>query len=377
MGASRSRAVIAAAVASVVLCGGAGLPLAQAAPALAKKPHIQTPAEAREADLRAIATAAGWTMAEVRAYQRSVDAVHAVIGRIVDRYPGILVGSRIADDPLGPPTIYLKGPSDPDIEAMVAAAGVPIVVVADLPYSMDELEDRSIRAHEAVLGLGIPFVSTGTDPSGRIPMSIARNGGFTDADLAAIGDVLPEDVRADVDLTVVAPPIDALLCPAEAPGPSPAPSFEASPSVAPSSAPASPVVRTVPRCIDVPPGWGPLAVVDDPAMESLDGGTAPGRIYITERCVVFRGKQGPGVTLVWRAGDTRWDPSTDEVLFVDPHEGLLRLRDGDRVTLGGYSPDPTAGEDERPRLAPWLAQLDPSCPSALWAVHGVSRADGR
>jgi hypothetical protein len=193
-------------------------------------------------------------------------------------------------------------------------------------------------------------------------MTIARNGGFSDADLAAIIAALPEDVRADVDLTVVDPPIDALLCPPVAPVPSPGASLVASPAPPATSAPAVP-------CLDVPPGWGPLAVVDDPALGGLDAGIGPGRIRITDDCVILRGKRGPGVTLVWRAGDTRWDPATGEILFADRDDGLLRLGDGVRVTLGGYSPEP--GE-EGPRMAPWLAEPDASCPAEQWMVHDVS-----
>ena len=354
-----ARFLVAAATAAF-LVGGSGA-WAPGDTALAKGPHVTTPDEAKEADLRAIAEANGWTLDQARAQERSSEALDRVVGELEEQFPGVLVGSALSEDPEGAPTIYLKGPSTPEIQAIAAAAGVPITIVADQPYSYEELEERSIRAHEAVWDLGVPFVHTGTDMAGggRIPMEIARNGGFTGADLAAIIAALPEDLRADVDLTVVDPPIDALLC---AP-----PSASASPAASPALSPIASL--TVTDCLDLPSGWGPLAVVDDPALEGLDAGVGPGRLRITDRCVILRGKRGPGVTLVWRAGDTRWDPGTGEILFVDRDDGLLRVGDGDRMTLGGYSPEP--GE-EGPRLAPWLAEPDASCPAELWVVHDVS-----
>jgi hypothetical protein len=357
-----ARFLVAAATAAF-LVGGSGA-WAPGDTALAKGPRVTTPDEAKDADLRAIAEANGWTLDQARAQERSTEALDRVIGELVETHPGILVGSALSEDPEGAPTIYLKGPLTPEVEAIIAAAGVPITIVADQPYSFEELEDRSIRAHRAVWDLGIPFVHTGSDlaDGARIPMMIARNGGFSDADLAAIIAALPEDVRADVDLTVVDPPIDALLCPPVARVPSPGAALVASPAPSASSAPAVP-------CLDVPPGWGPLAVVDDPALGGLDAGIGPGRIRITDDCVILRGKRGPGVTLVWRAGDTRWDPATGEILFADRDDGLLRLGDGVRVTLGGYSPEP--GE-EGPRMAPWLAEPDASCPAEQWMVHDVS-----
>lgn len=358
-----SRFLVAVAAATLMV-GSAGA-IAPGDMALAKRPHVQTPEEARDADLRAIAKANGWTLDQARANERSSEALDQVIGALEEQFPGILVGSALATDPEAPPTLYLKGPATPEIEAIVAAAGVPIIVVADQPYAFEELEDRSIRAHQAVWNLGVPYVHTGTDLAGggRIPMEIARNGGFTDADLAAIVAALPEDVRADVDLTVIDSPMDALVCPPLAPVESPAASPVASTVASPAPSPAAT------DCLAASPGWGPLAVVDDPALESLDAGIGPGRIRITEDCVILRGKRGPGVTLVWRAGDTRWDPASGEILFLDRDAGLVRLHDGDRMTLGGYSPQP--GE-EGPRMASWLAEPDASCPTEQWMVHDVS-----
>ena len=220
------RILAAAAVVSVLLVGG-GLPTSDGSGdgiAVARQPRHQTPEEARESDLKAIAKANGWTLDQARASQRSSAALDTVLEAIVDQAPEILVGSVLSEDPEGAPTIYLKGPSPAFVDELVAASEVPIIVVDDQPYSFDELEERSIRVHQALLALGFRSVATGTDiTGGTIPVSLARVSGITAAEAAAIVASLPEDLRASVVLTVVDPPIDALLCDPAVPAPSTSP----------------------------------------------------------------------------------------------------------------------------------------------------------
>jgi len=342
---------------------------------LARGPHVTTPGEALDSDLRAIAKANGWTLDQARANHRSELALDAVIQQLVEAMPGVLVGSALSKDPEGPPTIYIKGPANADIEAIVAAAGVPMLIVDNEPFNADELDARAIRAQAALLTLGIGFASTHSAPGtgGRIESTIARTSGFTPDELAAIITALPEDLRPSVTLTVVDPPIDALLCPPVSAAPSPQPSTIA-PSPSPSQSPGGLPPKGSPGpCLDLPAGWGPLAVVDDPAIGGLDAAIGPGRLFIGPRCVTLRGKDGSRTTLVWRAGDTRWDPEAREIVFVDRNLGLWRLSSGDRVILGGFSPaslDEVANH-EGPGLAPWITLPDDACPAPLWEVNGL------
>jgi hypothetical protein len=343
--------------------------------ALARGPHVTTPEEALDSDLRAIAKANGWTLDQARANHRSEQALDAVIQQLVETMPGVLVGSALSEDPEGPPTIYLKGPTNADIEAIVAAAGVPILIVDNEPFNADELDARAIRAQEALLALGIAFASTHSEPGtgGRIESTIARTAGFTPDELTAIIAALPEDLRPSVALTVVDPPIDALLCQPVSPAPSPQPSTVA-PSPSPTQSPGGLPPKGSPQpCVSVPAGWGPLAVVDDPAIGGLDAAIGPGRLSIGPRCVTLRGEDGSRTTLVWRAGDTRWDPKAREILFVDRNLGLWRLSSGDRVILGGFSPasPEEVANQEGPGLAPWITEPDDACPARLWEVNGL------
>jgi len=366
--------VLAAAVAISVLMVGGGMPMPDGSGAGvvdARQPRHQTPEEAMESDLKAIAKANGWTLEQARARERSSAALDTVLEAIVDQAPEILVGSVLSEDPEGPPTLYLKGPSPAFVDELVAASEVPIVVVDDQPYSLDELEERGIRVHQALLALGFRFVTTGTDiTGGTIPVSLARVSGISDAEAAAIVASLPVDLRASVVLTVVDPPIDALLCDPEVPAPSTEPLPAASPSTSP-AANASPG-----PCLDLPAGWGPLAVVDDPGIGGLDAGVGPGRLFIGPRCVTLRGSRGGGITLVWRAGDTRWDPATRRILFVDRDLGPIWLSSGDRITLGGFSPGTVDAIDQGgPGLAPWLSAPNDACPAELWEVNQVVPLD--
>jgi len=369
---SAIRVLAAVAAVSVLVAGGGALPPAVPGAAIvdARQPRVTTPEQAQEADLKAIAKANGWTLAQARAHERSAAALDAILDAIAAQAPEIIVGSALAEDPEGPPTIYLKGPSPAFVDQLVADAGVPVIVVDDQPFSMDELDARAIRVSQALLAQGLGFVSVGTDlAGGTIPVSVARTAGITDAEAAAIVATLPEDLRSSVVLTVVDPPIDALLCHPTAPSSSAAPSPSASASGAEPTASPAP-------CLDLPAGWGPLAVVDDPGIGGMDAAIGPGRLVIGPRCVTIRGKHGGGTTLVWRAGDTRWDPATNQILFVDRDLGLIRLSTGDRVTLGGFSPPSLDATDhhEGPTLAPWIAMPDAACPAPLWEVNGASIA---
>lgn len=122
--------------------------------------------------------------------------------------------------------------------------------------------------------------------------------------------------------------------------------------------------------------WGPLAVALDDARSDLDAGTDPGRLSIGARCVtLFVEGAVPPLTLIWRSGQTRWDPLAGQIAFRDRQLGLIRLSNGDRIALGGAplmnadSPDQGAGQPI------WIVPPDDSCPDNRWVVHSVNRLD--
>lgn len=128
-----------------------------------------------------------------------------------------------------------------------------------------------------------------------------------------------------------------------------------------------------PTAAELTATWGPLAVVDDPAIGGLDAGVGPGRLVIGERCVYLQGQDPASrTTLVWRSGQTRWDRQRREIVYYDRDLGRIRLSDGDRMTLGGYG----IGTADRPDnvevpIGPWISEPDASCPADRWVAEQV------
>ena len=124
-----------------------------------------------------------------------------------------------------------------------------------------------------------------------------------------------------------------------------------------------------------PVGWGPLAVADDDAEGDLDAGTGPGRLVVGPRCVTLLQDAGAELTLIWRSGQTGWDPDADQIVFVDRNAGVLRLSDGERLSLGGAGLADPSSPDQGAAQPEWLAPPDASCPDARWLVHQVYLLD--
>lgn len=130
--------------------------------------------------------------------------------------------------------------------------------------------------------------------------------------------------------------------------------------------------------------WGPLAVgpASDGTMDALTVGT----IRITDTCVyleeggddVAEGEAGERgatnqVLLIWAANWTRWDPDDEAVLYAPFGNAPVRLRDGDRVSLGGGGASADEGGIGQQR---WVNPPDPSCPTGhVWVVGEVVSAE--
>ena len=123
--------------------------------------------------------------------------------------------------------------------------------------------------------------------------------------------------------------------------------------------------------------WGPLAVSLDASRDVLDARGGGGPIQITDRCVFLQSEEVAGreTTLVWRSGQTGWDPANRQVVFESATGELIRLSDGDRIEIGGAGiADPDDPDQGAPQPA-WLVRPDPTCPRELWAVHSIRRLE--
>ena len=305
------------------------------------------------ADLRAIADANGWTIDQAKAQQAANRGVDRIASAIVEQLPDDFIGSALAEEPGGAPSLYIKGPAPQWVLDLVAAAGGPITVVDEQPYSFDELEARQDRVHQALVDAGYPNVATGVDITGGgiIPVSLMTVAGLS-SDPEAILAFVPEELRADVQLDVTIAP---------------------------------------PRPSTGPGAWGPLAVVHQPAGFGAGVGLGPVTLRIGEACVWFESKQGRNrTTLVFEGDHVDWRPAKRRIVFTDRRGETVRLSDGDRIEGGGVSLWPPQGPEGEAPPTPepgrrwhasldeaWLAEPDASCPERLFFLSEVTVRKGR
>ncbi len=128
-----------------------------------------------------------------------------------------------------------------------------------------------------------------------------------------------------------------------------------------------------------PPGsstWGPLAVIDEDSFATMQAHGGAGTLIFRDDCVSIRDEESLSqITLVWRNSQVTWDERSRTIIFDDPTQGRLRLREGDRVRIGGRGiPRPLSAEatGSGPR---WIVLPGPTCPSEAFAVHEVHGLD--
>jgi hypothetical protein len=191
--------VVAAAIMSAI--GAATLPAAALGHG---DQEVQSPAAARESDLRAVAEGNGWTVAQARAQDAAWREVARINRRVSAERRDIYVGAALSEAPGDAPTLYIKGPAPGFVRDLVADARVPIRIVDEQPYSFDELERRKMRVHDALVEMGYEEVSTGFDitDAGRIDSAVLGTRGLP-SDRASVLERIPADLRPSVDVTVV------------------------------------------------------------------------------------------------------------------------------------------------------------------------------
>jgi hypothetical protein len=297
------------------------------------------------------ANAKGWSIEEAKLQQKANRSLDRITGPIYRQRRDIWIGAALSEDPGGAPSLYVKGPAPQFVRDLVAGAGYLIIIVDEQPYSSDELEVRSSRVLQALVDAGYPSVSGGADYTrdGIIEAWVLQVGDLP-ADEAAILALVPEDLRADVDLHVTIAP---------------------------------------PRPTAEPGAWGPLAVLYRPQGFGPGVGLAPVTLHIDEACVWIEGARSRyATTLVWEGNHVDWRPKNRSILFIDRKGNTFRLADGDRIEGGGtglWSSEGPEGQDlATPWPEPgerwpasldeaWLQQPDPSCPKALFFLTDVTR----
>ncbi len=158
-------------------------------------------------DIRLTARQSRWTVHQAQTRYCSSEAVRRVSAAIGAELPEILVSGVVSDDPMGEPSIWIKGVAPERVRELVDAEAVPIRIVEGQPYSFAELKARSQRVADALTGQGYGGVMVGTEVTGAgiIPSSVIATPGLPD-DPAAILETLPADLRPFVVLTVDATP---------------------------------------------------------------------------------------------------------------------------------------------------------------------------
>jgi hypothetical protein len=190
-------------VAKVVIACFLGATVVSPVSVLADEEVVQTPTEARESDLKSVAAARGWTVAEARAQIEASEEARRIGQEIRQRRPDIYIGAALSDKPGGPPSLYVKGPAPEFVEDLVAKAASPMKLVDGQPYSRDELQARAERVFDSLLEAGYKQVTTDVDitGAGTIPVAVLETAGLSSKTSEVLARV-PSGLRSSVELTV-------------------------------------------------------------------------------------------------------------------------------------------------------------------------------
>ncbi len=126
-----------------------------------------TPSAGLIEDAGAFAEQQGWTLDQALEQNEINERLDWVQGEIAANRPGQFIGAKLSSEPTGAPTIYLKGPVDDFIQALITAAGTTITIVDEQPFSQEELRERQKRVGASLVSMGFEEWGTSYDFSGR------------------------------------------------------------------------------------------------------------------------------------------------------------------------------------------------------------------
>ncbi|TQV86288.1 hypothetical protein FKG94_01695 [Exilibacterium tricleocarpae] len=170
--------------------------------------HKQTQEEALAQDLELVANAKGWTIAEAAADFKAAEAIGAIAVRLAATRPDLYVGSVLAEEPGGVPSLYVKGTGEKDVYDLVAKSGIEVNIVEKQPYSFDELEQRKLQVHSTLAEMGYENIATSFDfqAGGKIHAAVSRQYGLPEQ-ASQLRSTLPKSLRDDVSITVSDEPV--------------------------------------------------------------------------------------------------------------------------------------------------------------------------
>lgn len=170
--------------------------------------RMQSKAEALAQDLKLVAEAKGWTIAEAAADRKAADAIGAIAVKLAATRPDIYVGSVVSPEPGGIPSLYVKGAAEQDVYDLVASAGIHIAIVDRQAYSFNELERRKLQVHHILAEQGYKDIVTSFDfqNGGKIHAAVTQQAGLTKKS-SEIQLALPKSLRDSVSITVSEEPV--------------------------------------------------------------------------------------------------------------------------------------------------------------------------
>ncbi len=261
------------------------------------------------------AEAKGWTVAEEAAKDGAAEIIGDIAEQVSKERPNVFIGSALAQEPGGDPTLYVKGPADKFVRDLVDASDIEIILADNQPFSFDELEARQKRVHDALVALGFRNLATGATivGGGRITAWVTIEPGLPSRPEEILS-ALPADLRSSVDLTISDTPV------------------------------------------------------------AIDTTSFGGTLRVTDTCV-FLESGGEVALLFWPADRTTWEAESRAITFENLDGNVATVADGDHVVLGGGG----AGEaesgisgEEWVRRTDWVAPPDLSCPlDPRWGVGAV------
>jgi streptogrisin C len=160
---------------------------------------------ALDQDLAAIATESGVTLEKATEQYSLAESLAEVAVAIAEKRPAQFLGSEVAPEFYPGPAVFIKGPSDVELETIALRGGVHIV--DNRTFALAELEDNTARIHRELAKLGFRDISTNFDIENgtQIDAAVAQVDSLPSDPTEILG-ALPADVREFTRLSVVDEP---------------------------------------------------------------------------------------------------------------------------------------------------------------------------